>query len=182
MQGDYAPAFAVLEEGLSLYREIGEPQGIALTLCQLAGVTTSHRDYTRARELYAESLERFRDLGALWGVAYCLDGFAMVAIAEAPAAPLATEQFRANYQEQARRSARMWGAAEALRETIGFHLSPVDRSIYRDYLEAGRTIFGEASWAAAWAEGRALTLDQAIAEALRCTDEPEARAKAAHMS
>jgi hypothetical protein len=58
------------------------------------------------------------------------------------------------------------GAAEALRETIGLPLAPVDRAAYERNVAAVRAQFDAASFAAAWAEGRAMTLEQAIAYAL----------------
>jgi non-specific serine/threonine protein kinase len=177
---DYQRALAFYEESIALYRELGEPQGIALTLCQLAAAAWHCGYYQRAYELYAESLVRFRDLRALWGVAYCLDGCAMMAITQEP--PIARERSRAVPAEQARRAARLWGAAEALREVAGFHLSPVDRSLYGDYIEAGRASIDETSWAAAWAGGRAVTLDQATVEVLQIVDELKNPAREASAS
>jgi DNA-binding CsgD family transcriptional regulator len=81
----------------------------------------------------------------------------------------------AGAQEQAERSARLWGAAETLRERIGIVFSPFERSYFEPYISAAQGRLDEASWDAAWAEGRALTLEQAVEYALetRPDEEPQ---------
>jgi len=71
-------------------------------------------------------------------------------------------------QGQAQRAARLLGSAEALRETIGAPLPVSDRAHYDydRYAASIRVALGEERMAAAWAEGRAMTLEQAIACAL----------------
>src|SRR6266566_418266 len=59
-------------------------------------------------------------------------------------------------------AAHLWGAAEALREAIGTLLPPVERVPYDRAVEALRTQLGEQAFAAAWAEGRTLSLEQAL--------------------
>jgi hypothetical protein len=76
-----------------------------------------------------------------------LEGFAHVAGAEG----------------DAERAARLFGAAEALREALGAPLPPVERAHYDRSVAATRAALGEEAFAAAWAEGRALSLEQAIA-------------------
>jgi DNA-binding CsgD family transcriptional regulator len=68
-------------------------------------------------------------------------------------------------------AAHVWGAAEALEEAVG-----AVSEVHLDYtleLEAARTSLGEHAFAAAWANGRGLTLDQAVGEALM--DQPAPR-------
>ena len=68
----------------------------------------------------------------------------------------------------AARAARLWAAAEALREATGFSMSPFTRSnfAYERHLAHARSQLDEAAWEAAWSEGRAMTLEQAIEYAL----------------
>ena len=73
--------------------------------------------------------------------------------------------------DNARRAARLYGAAQALRETIGSPLPAEDRAYYEEAVADVHTIPGEASFEAAWAEGRAMPLEQAVAYAL---EEPPA--------
>jgi hypothetical protein len=64
------------------------------------------------------------------------------------------------------RAARLFGADEALRETLGLGILPIWRDHYQRGVAAARALLGDAAFAAAWAEGRAMTLVQAIAYAL----------------
>jgi DNA-binding NarL/FixJ family response regulator len=60
------------------------------------------------------------------------------------------------------------GASEALREADGLPLSPLVGSLsdYEGDLAAARAGLDEQSFAAAWSEGRAMTLEQAVEYAL----------------
>ena len=70
-------------------------------------------------------------------------------------------------QTKLSRAARLWGAAEGLSESICSPLPP----FVRDYAEADllgvRQALGDERFAAAWTEGRQMTLDAVVAYALR---------------
>jgi DNA-binding CsgD family transcriptional regulator len=59
-------------------------------------------------------------------------------------------------------AARLWGAAESLREAIGRPMPPVYRAEYERSVAAARAQLGEKAFAAAWAEGRTMTPEQAL--------------------
>jgi DNA-binding NarL/FixJ family response regulator len=61
---------------------------------------------------------------------------------------------------------RLLGVAAVLREAAGAPRWPADQPGYEGTVAAARTRLGTAAFAAAWAAGRALTLEQAVAEAL----------------
>jgi DNA-binding NarL/FixJ family response regulator len=63
------------------------------------------------------------------------------------------------------RAARLFGAAEVLGEAVG-HLVPEEDALRAPYLVMVRSQLDEASWRAAWVEGRAMSMDQAIDYAL----------------
>jgi hypothetical protein len=73
----------------------------------------------------------------------------------------------APHQDQIRRAARLLGAAEADRERMGAFLQPSDTPEYQRILGEVRDHLDDRSFEAAWAEGRRLTLEQAIASALK---------------
>jgi predicted ATPase len=54
------------DEGLALYREVGWGPGVAVTLHRLADAARDRRDFTRARDLYTESVAAWRSLGIMW--------------------------------------------------------------------------------------------------------------------
>ena len=63
-------------------------------------------------------------------------------------------------------AARLFGAAEALRQAIGAPIHPPESALYESCIEAVRCRLGRQAFEAAWAEGRALSLEQAVAFAL----------------
>jgi len=64
------------------------------------------------------------------------------------------------------RAVRLFGAASQLRDMLGLRPVPPDQEYHDQHIALTRARLGEAAFAAAWAEGRALTLDQAIEYAL----------------
>ena len=73
---------------------------------------------------------------------------------------------------QGERAARLLSAAATLLESIGLSVAvrPELRADYDRYVAVARAQLNESAFAAAWAEGRAMSLDQAVAEALRLGD------------
>jgi len=63
------------------------------------------------------------------------------------------------------RAARLFGAVEAAHHASGTAMSPGDRIEYDRHVAAARAQMDAKAFAAAWAAGRALSLDQASAEA-----------------
>ena len=67
------------------------------------------------------------------------------------------------------RAGRLFGAAEALREEVGavpYQLNPEEESWREPYVAAARAQLGEHSWEEALAQGRAMSLEEAIEYAL----------------
>ena len=77
---------------------------------------------------------------------------------------------------QPARAARLYGAAEALREAVGEHLPPVERSSYDRDVAQLRHQLDPTVMLAMWDEGRALPLDDALAEAAAVAAEVAAAA------
>ena len=143
-----------------LFRTLGDKWAIAWVLIHRAGVAYAQGDHQLAAALNAESLVLCRELRTSWGTADCLDGLGWLAAA----------------QGQPRRAARLCGAAAGLRDTVG--LSPIVRDEYERNLAAVRSGLTDKGFAAAWAQGQALTLEDAVREALAPgrADAPEAAA------
>jgi hypothetical protein len=69
-------------------------------------------------------------------------------------------------QARSERGARLIGAAGALGEAMGAPLPPAKRADYERSLVSARHALGEKAFASVWAEGRAMTQEQAVAYAL----------------
>ena len=61
---------------------------------------------------------------------------------------------------------RVWAAAQALREKIGALLPPKDKEEQEREVAKTQEEMGAEAFAAAWAEARSMSLEQAIAYAL----------------
>ena len=147
---DYASARMQLEESLVICRELGDRAGIASSLCPLGDVATEEGALLSARALYAESAAMRLELGDRRGIVESLEGLANVALA-------LTRPLRA---------ACIWGAAERLRADIGLPIAPAQRPRYESRVQAARVACAnDTAFEAAWREGNAMTVEQAIAYA-----------------
>ncbi len=66
-------------------------------------------------------------------------------------------------QRQLAWAAQLWGAAEALRDVFGVPIPLVQRTDYERLVSAARVHLGERAFAVAWAQGRSMTPEQALA-------------------
>jgi len=96
------------------------------------------------------SLQLFQELGDKFSITQGLEGMAGM--------------FGA--QMQSERAARLFGAAEGLRENIGAPLSPSDQVFYEPILDMTRKLLGDELFKTTWQAGRTLSLEQALALAL----------------
>ena len=163
LAGDDARALTLLEESLALFRHVGDTSPwLCHTLDSLGKVLVARGDHARARALLTEGLHLAHQHGnrasLLSGL---LEGLACLT------APEGTAQ--GEPVEGARRAARLFGAAAALRETSGEVLAPAERSMQERHVAFARAHLDAVAWRAAWAEGRAMTLEQAVAYALEET-------------
>ena len=151
-EGDYMQAGLLFEESLAISRETGNKGSLATSLQGLADVVQDQGDYRHALALYQESVALVRRFEWKEGIAKCLLGIGGVASAV----------------RQAERAARLLSAAETLLDSIGLSLAawPEVRADFDHYVAVARAQLSEEAFAAAWAAGRALSLDQMVAEAL----------------
>jgi hypothetical protein len=67
---------------------------------------------------------------------------------------------------EAERAARLFGASQALREALNYQQPPGEHTLREPYLAAARSRLDEAAWKAAFAEGKAMELEEALRYAL----------------
>jgi tetratricopeptide (TPR) repeat protein len=151
MQDDWDRAVMFYEESLPFVREVGAKEKTAEVLHCLGLAALRQGDERRAATCFVEELTLTKEIGDRTGIAYGLVGMASTAAAS-------------GYVE---RSVRLIGAAEALFKDIGLVMDPVERAEYDRSCVIARSQLDEATFAAAWAVGAALTIDQAVADALR---------------
>ena len=146
-KGDVPAARALAEQGLALSREVGERWSTGQLLSLLGRVAARQGDLATARALYEESVALARRSGRMLAMTSSLQEMAGVVAAQGESAW----------------AARLWGAAEAMREAMGAPIPPVECADYERALAPARAQLGEKTFAAAWEEGRNMTLEQALA-------------------
>jgi DNA-binding CsgD family transcriptional regulator/tetratricopeptide (TPR) repeat protein len=163
LRGNLVQAKALAEEGLLLVRELGEKDLLLSTLETLGSIHLSQGNLERAREFFTEGLSKAQELGSEtlindglsrdrdlryeMLIAWHVWGLARVAVA----------------QNQLIRAARLFAAVEG-RYDVNREMNPKQRDDYERTRGSVRSRLGEQVFAAAWAEGRAMTLEQILAE------------------
>lgn len=232
-QGDFGAAKALIEEGLALYRELGDEEGIVAALTDLGlvavlgqrddmpvgavleelgklkpglknrntlayllllkgALATSHGDLEHSVALHEQSLKLFREIQDTPGIIWCLGDLGGIALARGDyegAVQLLREPLRLGWESDYKvpsqfclhwlacvaasrgrlvRAARLWGVVEGMQEAYGVHIAPITLSLsdYEDRLSIARSQLGEEVWSGAWAEGKAMPLEQAVGYAL----------------
>jgi len=152
--GDPVSARAHREESVAIFCEIGDRFGRGMVLMGLGQLRRAEGDLARSLALYREALDDLSQLGDRWLVARALAGLAGLA------------QLEGSHAD----AARLFGAADALREaTATFEIPTIRPDLDRDLAKV-RAAMGEGAFGAAWAEGHAMTLEQAVDYALRRSD------------
>jgi predicted ATPase len=162
-RGDFARARTLCDETIVQFRRLGDPRGLVVGLGVLGRVVALRGDDADAIAAFAECLTLSR-------AAQQAD---LVMILEGLAHVVARQATRHPSGGGLERTARLFGAAAALRGSLtdaasrGSSLGPtVSRDEYERQVAATRAALGEAAFAAAWAEGQAMTRERAIAYAL----------------
>jgi len=189
-QGDFERAREVFEADLAWWQELGEPRAVALVLNYLGMVALYQGDYSRARLLHGQALAFWQEAGDTRGVSAALNALGPVALYQGE-----VEQARlflvesltlrwdcqdrdgiawnlerlaevAVVQSRIERAAKLWGAAEALREAIDSPRFPAEQARYERPLALARARLGEAAWQTAWGAGKVMRIEQAVVYAL----------------
>jgi non-specific serine/threonine protein kinase len=145
LRGDDAAARSLYEESL-----LTHPANPSWEQRNLAYLALHAGDLPAAEALSRESLSRCREEGSTLGRTQCLVALAGIAAARG----------------QGARAARLLGAFAAGLDRIDAALYRPERFERDRCLEEVRARLGEPAFAAAWAEGQAMTLEQAVTYAL----------------
>ena len=144
--GDYARSLDSHERCLTLATEVGTK---AWALDNIADVAFALGDFERADACYRRSLSLFEELRHVTGITECLRGLAQVLAADGKSGA-------------ARRSAVLFGAVDSLRADAG-PVPAVFRGVHERGVEMAREALGDEAFKAAWQEGKAMPMEDAIA-------------------
>jgi non-specific serine/threonine protein kinase len=150
LEGDHERATALNEEAAELYRKRGSRGGLTYALDNLGWAALLREDHERAKDLFQENLALCKEIGDRVIGSGSLEGLACSAASRG----------------EAQRAVRLFGAAQALREAVGYHQTPAERELGAPYLDAARSRLSETEWEAAFAEGQAMSFEEAVEDAL----------------
>jgi non-specific serine/threonine protein kinase len=159
--GQYERAQTLLEESLAIRRRLGQRWGMGTSLGTLGWLALRQGRMDEMRDYMAESLAIRVEIGDKGGIAWCLEKLAEAASQQAGSG-----------QTDLQRAVRVFGAAAALRAPVGSVIDPADQPDYERRLAVLRAALGAEAFEAAWAEGSAESLEQAVAEALAGLERP----------
>jgi predicted ATPase len=155
-RGELARARVAFREALAICTALGDKRGVADVLANLGELARHEGDLAEAGRQFGESLTLVAEISDLERLADTLDVLAAVGVAR-----------RDGAAETAGTVAELAGAAAALRERHGFALASDEQRQNEETIAAARAILGEDAFAAAWAAGRSLAVEEAVAAGQR---------------
>jgi tetratricopeptide (TPR) repeat protein len=188
--GELNQAKAFAEEGLSLFRVLDDQSGMASAFNALGEIARVNGQDDDARRNYEAAVAVAEQAGNIRRKYATLSNLSYIAqhendherAIELLRQSLVIAREMQNHNDMARgiqvlsgslgavgepeRGARLLGAAEVAMERVGALVEPSDQSELDRNIADVRALLDEATFQAAWAEGRKMTLEQAVAEAL----------------
>ena len=149
-KGNFQDAREHADRMLALHEEMGDQLSITSHNSEVAHVLRGYGNLEEAFGLYKTTIQEWREFGHRGAVAHQLECLAFIAKAK----------------EQGERAVRLMGAAEALRQLSSSPMTPNEHMLYDREVAELRTGLDEPVFAALWAEGRNMPMDQAIAYAI----------------
>ncbi|MEO6889554.1 MAG: LuxR C-terminal-related transcriptional regulator [Ktedonobacteraceae bacterium] len=189
MLRDRPAAMPLVEESLALFRELSHQPGIAQALNILGEIARYSGDDDHARHAYEECLAVSQQTGETRRIVFMYNNLTFIALHEGEARRardlgrqgLQLARASNNRLElatvlallagalgalgQPELAARLLGASERALERLGAFHVPNDRREIDAMIAAVRAQLDDATFQATWAQGRELTLEQAVAQA-----------------
>jgi tetratricopeptide (TPR) repeat protein len=149
-RGNYAMANSIFEDGIKIFKGIGSVNFQLVLRSEIGHVERHTGNLSQARLIYQETIKGWQELGNRSAIAHQLECFGFLAIAE----------------EEPQRAIQLFSAAETLREKIQSPMTDYECVEYDQSLAQLRSMLSETEFNALWAEGRSMTMEQAIQLAL----------------
>jgi tetratricopeptide (TPR) repeat protein len=146
IRGNYGTAKQHFEDGLNIFRLVRNKNFQIVIMSELGHIARHTGDINQARKIYTETLKGWQDLGNRPAIAHELECFAFLDMAN----------------ELPQRAVKLFGAAEALRKEIGSEMTDYEQIEYDKAVSQLRSLLNPPDFNSLWAEGRALTMEQAM--------------------
>jgi predicted ATPase/class 3 adenylate cyclase len=150
MQKQFDKAREKLSIAMQAMQEIGSRRNVIMIKSDLAHASRHEGNYHQAIPAYQETIKEWQRMGHRAAVAHQLECLAFIAKA----------------LEQAEKATKLLGAAEALRQKIEMDMNPFEREEYEKEVSDLKANMDGKEFASLWAEGRSMTMDEAIELAL----------------
>ncbi len=147
VEGDNAAARPLFEESLAICREFGRKGSEASNLLNLGAIAYNEGHFSAAHSYFINCLATAQELGDKILVSCSIDGFAALAAKRG----------------EPKEAARLAGAAEYLRETIGYEIESAERQFRNAYLLVLHTMLNQEEFKTAFEQGRKLKMQELIA-------------------
>jgi tetratricopeptide (TPR) repeat protein len=138
------------ERASMMTHRVGDELGIAMSMSNMAEYKIHHGEITEAKDLLRRAFPLYRELRMRDSTAFALETVAKISAAEGKRDV----------------AARLLGAAEHLRESVGVPIWGTARERHEGAISRLRDEMGEEAFHEAWSDGRSLTFDEAIDWAL----------------
>jgi tetratricopeptide (TPR) repeat protein len=177
-------------KALETLREIGNRRGVALQLNNLGEIAYYMKDFALALEYNKESVIMHREIGNKYGIAEALNNLVFISL-ECNDCEESWEKLeealtiRKDIQDKEGiihslsagtelniksgnlvKAAKLAGAADAMRETIGSPLMPYQMERYNETISLLKNKLGEEAFIKVWEEGKSMTMEEAVELAL----------------
>jgi len=149
-RGDYEGAMAFYEEAIGMSEKIGDRFQNLWGRVHKAYVVLRQGDIQKARALFKDNIKTISEASLIIPLVYAIEGLASLHV----------------NQNQPERAAQLFAWADAMREKIGDPRPPVEQASIEKDLAAVHSKLDDAEFTRLTAEGRTMTMEQAIALAL----------------
>ncbi len=155
LQKEFQKAREKFEIAMQTMQELGSTRNVIMIKSDLAHILRHEGNYSQALSAYQETIKEWQRMGHRSAVAHQIECLAYIARA----------------LEQVEKATRLLGAAEALRQRIDIEMTPPEREEYEKEVADIKTTIDEKEFASLWAEGRSMTMGDAIELALEDINE-----------
>jgi predicted ATPase/DNA-binding CsgD family transcriptional regulator len=146
-QGDFPRALEYFEKSISVSQQAGDKHAYLWTLSFQGYAYLRMGDYDRACANFTQCQQQFKKNNIVDGVAFSTEGLASLAL----------------IQGQAGKTARLFGWADAARDSIQNTRPSLEQADIDQQINTIIEMIGEEAYVGAYAEGQAMTMEQAIA-------------------
>lgn len=137
----------LLEECLTISKKLAHKKLLTVTHFNLGTIDYFENSFETANSNFSESLQMAEEMGNTTMISCALEGFAALAVKNGNPA----------------QSAKLAGAAESLREAIGYYIEPAEEIFRNKYMAETRAALSEKEFAALYANGLTMNSNEAVA-------------------